>query len=41
LTIYYWRRTGYGPKGTRVGRYVRYCPKDVRAWFETQSQKAG
>ena len=41
MTIYHWRRTGYGPKGTRVGRYVRYCPDDVRAWFEAQSEKAG
>lgn len=41
MTIYHWRRTGYGPKGTRVGRYVRYRPEDVRAWFDRQSQEAG
>ncbi len=40
MTIYSWRRTGYGPRGVRIGRYVRYCPEDVRAWFE-QCQKAG
>jgi excisionase family DNA binding protein len=31
-TIYQWRTTGYGPKGVRVGRHVRYRPEDVRAW---------
>ena len=40
MTIYHWRRTGYGPKGTRVGRYVRYRPEDVRAWFDRQSREA-
>ena len=41
MTIYHWRRTGYGPKGTRVGRYVRYRPDDVRAWFDQQYREAG
>ncbi|GAA1846831.1 hypothetical protein GCM10009772_25160 [Pseudonocardia alni subsp. carboxydivorans] len=41
MTIYHWRRTGYGPKGTRVGRYVRYRPEDVRAWFDRQCREAG
>jgi predicted DNA-binding transcriptional regulator AlpA len=41
MTIYHWRRTGYGPKGTRVGRYVRYRPDDVRAWFDRQYREAG
>ena len=40
MTIYYWRMTGYGPKGTKVGRYVRYRPDEVRAWYEAQSQEA-
>jgi excisionase family DNA binding protein len=40
MTIYYWRTTGYGPKGTRVGRYVRFRPDEVRAWYEAQSQEA-
>jgi hypothetical protein len=26
---------GYGPKGRRVGRYVRYDSDDVRRWFES------
>lgn len=33
-TLYQWRQHGYGPKGRRVGRYVRYDPRDVVAWFE-------
>jgi predicted DNA-binding transcriptional regulator AlpA len=34
-TVYGWRHTGYGPRGRRVGRYVRYDPDEVRAWFDT------
>lgn len=33
-TIYGWRCTGYGPRGRRVGRYLRYDPDEVRAWFQ-------
>lgn len=32
-TLYDWRTRGYGPVGKRVGRYVRYHPDDVMAWF--------
>jgi predicted DNA-binding transcriptional regulator AlpA len=32
-TLYQWRYQGYGPPGARVGRYLRYDPRDVRAWF--------
>jgi hypothetical protein len=31
----------YGPRGTRVGRYVRYRPEEVRAWFDKQGREAG
>lgn len=41
MTIYHWRRTGYGPKGGRVGRYLRYRPEDVRSWFDAQTQATG
>lgn len=41
MTIYHWRRSGYGPQGNRVGRYLRYDPKDVRGWFDAQGQRAG
>jgi predicted DNA-binding transcriptional regulator AlpA len=39
MTLYHWRRTGYGPRSTRVGRYLRYRPEEVRAWFENQSHE--
>jgi predicted DNA-binding transcriptional regulator AlpA len=32
-TVYQWRYHGYGPQGHRVGRYVRYDPAEVWAWF--------
>lgn len=38
-TIYQWRSSGYGPKGRRVGRYVRYDPDEVRAWFYALSDE--
>ncbi|MQA16134.1 MAG: helix-turn-helix domain-containing protein [Pseudonocardiaceae bacterium] len=33
-TLYQWRHQGYGPKSRRVGRYIRYSPREVVAWFE-------
>jgi len=32
-TVYKWRATGEGPRGFRVGRYVRYREADVQAWL--------
>ena len=32
-TLYDWRGKGYGPKGKRVGRYLRYEEDAVREWF--------
>jgi predicted DNA-binding transcriptional regulator AlpA len=32
-TLYDWRCKGYGPKGKRVGRYLRYEEDAVREWF--------
>jgi excisionase family DNA binding protein len=32
-TLYDWRCKGYGPRGKRVGRYVRYEEDAVREWF--------
>ena len=40
MTIYHWRRTGYGPPGVRIGRHVRYRPEDVRAWVQSELDKA-
>ncbi len=31
-TLYQWRCAGHGPRGRRVGRYLRYIPADVKAW---------
>jgi predicted DNA-binding transcriptional regulator AlpA len=39
-TLYQWRYRGYGPPGRRVGRYVRYDPREVRAWFAAQDDGA-
>jgi excisionase family DNA binding protein len=33
-TIYGWRYRGKGPKGHRVGKYVRYWWSDVVEWLE-------
>jgi predicted DNA-binding transcriptional regulator AlpA len=41
MPIYHWHRNGYGPRGTRVGRYLRYRPENVRTWFDEQGQQAG
>jgi predicted DNA-binding transcriptional regulator AlpA len=39
-TLYQWRYLGTGPKAGRVGRHLRYDPKDVRAWFRQQQDAA-
>ena len=33
-TLYSWRAKGAGPKARRVGKYLRYRPEDVIAWFD-------
>jgi DNA-binding transcriptional MerR regulator len=38
-TLYQWRCTGYGPQGRRVGKYLRYNPDDVIAWFKALDTK--
>lgn len=38
-TVYRWRLMGTGPRGARVGRYVRYRRADVEAWFERQVEE--
>jgi len=35
-TLYEWRTKKYGPEGRRVGKYLRYDPEKVRAWFDAQ-----
>ncbi|MCX4422630.1 helix-turn-helix transcriptional regulator [Streptomyces mirabilis] len=39
-TVYQWRRKGIGPRGFRVGRYLRFDPEDVRAWVESLMEGA-
>ena len=34
-TLYRWRTIGYGPKGLRIGRYVRYQRDVVYAWLKS------
>ncbi|WSK84111.1 helix-turn-helix domain-containing protein [Amycolatopsis sp. NBC_01286] len=36
-TLYQWRKTGKGPAGFRVGKYVRYRPSDVDTWIDGQA----
>lgn len=36
-TLYQWRCKGYGPRGLRMGKYVRYRPDDVQAWIDQQA----
>ncbi|HEX3592091.1 MAG TPA: helix-turn-helix domain-containing protein [Pseudonocardiaceae bacterium] len=37
-TLYQWRTRGYGPRGCRVGKHVRYRRADVDAWLDMQTQ---
>jgi DNA-binding transcriptional MerR regulator len=39
-TLYQWRKRNYGPAAARVGRYLRYDPADVRAWFDARTRAA-
>lgn len=39
-TLYDWRTRDYGPKGKRVGKYLRYKADDVIAWFEALDTEA-
>ncbi|MCM3553271.1 helix-turn-helix domain-containing protein [Micrococcus luteus] len=38
-TIYGWRSKGTGPRGFRVGKFVRYRLADVEAWEQEQIEK--
>ena len=33
-TVRYWRKTGFGPRGVRVGRHVLYPRDAVLDWFK-------
>ncbi|HKY77757.1 MAG TPA: helix-turn-helix domain-containing protein [Acidimicrobiia bacterium] len=34
-TLYDWRHKGCGPRGMRVGRYVRYRRAEVDVWLDS------
>jgi predicted DNA-binding transcriptional regulator AlpA len=36
-TLYAWRKARTGPPVARIGRYLRYDPDAVRAWFTRQA----
>ena len=38
-TLYQWRHRGIGPKGTRVGRHIRYHWQEVERWLDSQTDK--
>jgi predicted DNA-binding transcriptional regulator AlpA len=35
-TLYRWRKHRIGPPAGRVGRFLRYDPAKVQAWFREQ-----
>jgi excisionase family DNA binding protein len=39
-TIYDWRTRGYGPRGIKVGRFIRFRESDVFAWLDEQTRAA-
>jgi excisionase family DNA binding protein len=39
-TLYAWRHRGIGPRGVRVGRYVRYRWDEVDRWIDGQADGA-
>jgi hypothetical protein len=38
-TVRYWRKTGYGPRGRRVGQHVRYHVDEIER-FDRESDGA-
>jgi excisionase family DNA binding protein len=38
-TVYQWRSKGYGPRGLRVGKHVRYRPADVEKWLTSLARE--
>ncbi len=39
-TIHQWRHKGKGPKGFRVGRWVRFERSEVERWVREQAAEA-
>ena len=40
-TVYGWNKTGSGPDYIRVGRHVRYRPKDITKWEDSRVVASG
>lgn len=38
-TVRYWRATGTGPRGHRLGRHVRYLLDDVVRWEDARADR--
>jgi excisionase family DNA binding protein len=38
-TLYQWRFRGEGPISMRIGRYLRFDPRDVEAWVESRKAR--
>lgn len=38
-TVYQRRCHGYGPQAKKVGRFVRFDPEEVAAWFDGRSEE--
>jgi predicted DNA-binding transcriptional regulator AlpA len=38
-TIYDWRTRGLGPVGHRLGKHVKFAPRDVAAWIESRREQ--
>ena len=37
-TIYGWRKSGYGPPASKVGKHLRWRPVDVTSWIDRLRQ---
>jgi len=38
-TLYYWRAQGSGPRGMKLGKYVRYRRADVQDWLNASLEQ--
>lgn len=36
-TLYQWRHKGTGPRGSKIGRHVRFRWEDVEQWVDQQA----
>jgi len=38
-SIYVWRQTGRGPRGTRVGKHIRFSRQAIADWLAQQDSE--